>query len=177
LLPEFWKIFPSKTRRVLLAAIFFFLAFSVTLVATLTPLGHEEANDLHNDLEQLRENVSIQMIFGNNLMICLIMFVPVIGPAFGFYALYNTGVVIAAEGLIAGVSPPLVFIMLFLFPFTWLEFIAYSTALSESVLLFWRLIHGKGRKEIVNASILITFCVILLLLGAIVEMALISLSA
>jgi len=175
--PEFWNIFPSKTRRVLLAATFFFLAFSITLVATLTPLGHEEANDLHNDLEQLRKNVTIQTIFGNNLMICLIMFVPIIGPVFGFYVLYNTGVVIAAEGLIAGASPPLIFIMLFLFPFTWLEFVAYSTALSESALLFWRVIHGKGRKEIVNTSLLITFCVILLLLGAIIEMALISLSA
>jgi hypothetical protein len=51
--------------------------------SALTPLSREDANSLNNELEQVRQNVSVQSIFGNNLLICLVMFVPILGPIFG----------------------------------------------------------------------------------------------
>jgi hypothetical protein len=108
-------------------------------------------------------------IFQNNFAICLVSFIPVGGTIFGYYVLYNTGTYIAAESISNGLPPLVVILFLFIFPFTWLEFLAYSTALSESFLLIWRIIKGKGKKELVNTGILIAICAALLALGAVIE--------
>jgi hypothetical protein len=153
---------------------------TATLAGVLTPLQSGEINTRNNELKQLQTNVRNMdvlhrsaSIFQNNMLICLVSFIPVVGPIFGYYALYNTGVYIAAESLANNASPILVILILFVFPFTWLEFLAYSTALSESFLLIWRTIKGRGTKELVNAGILILICAALLALGAVIEAILI----
>jgi hypothetical protein len=109
----------------------------------------QEADQINQQISDLRDNISVQYIFGNNLLICLIMFIPAVGPIFGFYALYNTGAAIEAQIIASsttGISPLLAFFVLFLFPFTWLEFISYSTAFAESVWLIRRSMQGLVRK-------------------------------
>jgi hypothetical protein len=73
-----------------------------------------------------------------------------------------------------GISPILAFFLLFLFPFTWLEFISYSTAFAESVWIIRRFTQGLGRKEIKNSAVLIAIVTILLLVGAVIETLLIQ---
>ena len=143
----------------------------VTGIGTITPLSTQGADQINQQINQVRANVSVQYIFGNNLMICLIMFVPIIGPIFGLYALYNTGVAIEAQVIAgsSGVPAILAFAVLFIFPFTWLEFISYSTALAESVWLTRRSMQGLIRKEMKNAAVLIAIVAILLLVGAAIE--------
>jgi hypothetical protein len=171
---SFWRNAPTKIKRILTIAAFFVLSIIVTVAGVLTPLSHEEASEIEKELEEIQENVNIQLIFGNNFMICLAMFVPVAGPILGSYVLYNTGVVIAATSVVEGLPSLLVFLFLFAFPFTWLEFLAYSAAFAESIWLTWRIIQRKGKKELVNACILISICAVMLLTAAIVEMAMIS---
>ena len=171
---NFWNNVPTKIKRILTIAVFFLLSILITVAGALTPLGLEEANEIGQQLEEMRESINVQLIFGNNFMICLAMFVPIVGPFFGCYVLYNTGIVIAAESITHGLSPLIVFALLFVFPFTWLEFLAYSVALAESVWLVWRMMQHNRRKEIVNACILISICAVTLLAAAIIEMALIS---
>jgi hypothetical protein len=171
---NFWRNAPTKMKRILTIATFFLLSIIITVAGAATPLNLEEANEMAQQLEGLRENINGQLIFGNNFMICLAMFVPVAGPIFGCYVLYSTGVVIAAESITQGLSPLVVFVFLFAFPFTWLEFMAYSVAFAESVWLTWRIIQHKGKKELVNTCILISICAVTLLAAAIIEMALIS---
>jgi hypothetical protein len=115
-----------------------------------------------------------QFIFGNNFIIALIMFVPVLGPIVGFYALFNTGVVVSAIATAEGYPVFLVFFSLVLTPVFWLEFAAYSIAISESIWLFRRITQGRGWRELKNACIFVSICAILLLLSAVVETALIS---
>jgi hypothetical protein len=170
---NFWNNFPSKIKRILTIVIFFFISFIITIAGALTPLSLSDANDINQEIDQIRTNASAQLIFGNNFMICLIMFIPVVGPIFGGYALYNTGIVIAAQSITAGLPPLTVFFSLFIFPFAWLEFLAYSTAFAESCWLIWRIFHRKIKRELANACILISICAIMLLVGAIIEMALI----
>jgi hypothetical protein len=170
---NFWNNFPSKIKRILTIVIFFFISFIITIAGTLTPLSLSDARDIKQEADQISANISVQLIFGNNLMICLIMFIPVVGPIFGGYALYNTGVVIAAQSITAGSPPLAVLLSLFIFPFAWLEFLAYSTALAESFWLIWRIFHRKIKRELANACILISTCAIMLLVGAVIEMALI----
>ena len=168
-----WKNFPSKTKRILTILAFFLLSLVITIAGIFAPLSYDEANEIYQELEKTRQNISVQLIFGNNFMICLIMFVPVVGPIFGGYALYNTGVGITAQSVIKRFPPLAAFFSLFIFPFAWFEFIAYSTALAESFWMIWRIFHRKIKKELVNVCILISICALMLLAAAIIEMALI----
>ena len=179
---RFWESFTPKMKRILAIIAFFLLAIIITIAGVLTPLSAEDADALSKGLNQTRETVhslesvqQVSFIFGNNFMMCLAGFVPIAGPAFECYVLYSTGVVIAADSYNQA-NPLLVFFLLFLFPFTWLEFLAYSVAMAESFWLTWRLIQHRGRSEIRNTCMFIALCAVLLLVGAVIEVAFISLS-
>lgn len=175
---NFWKKASTRMRRILTIFFFFIISIFVTVAGTLTPLGAEEAAKKREDLERIRDlasNAGATFIFGNNFMLCLSFFIPIFGIFFGCYVLYNTGLMIAAESIGLGMPPLLSFLLLFIFPFAWLEFLAYSAALSQSVWLTWRVIRRKGKDELVNTCIVITICAIMLLAAAFIEMFFIKL--
>jgi len=167
-------MFPSKIKRIITIIIFFTLSLVATIAGILTPLTSEEAQSLNQELENVREDVNVQYIFGNNFLICLAMFVPFFGPILGFFALYNTGIYVAASSITAGFHPIIGFFSLLILPVFWLEFLAYSIALAESVWLIMKAIHGKLRSELPKTCILITICALILVTAAIIEMILIS---
>jgi hypothetical protein len=135
------------------------------------------------DFDSLQEALmvaGIQIIFGNNLMYCLIMFVPLLGSIFGFYVLYSTGWVLSALGVAVGTNPALLFLALLIYPHFWLEYFSYGLAVSEGFWIVYMARKGgiKGlKKECMDATKVVTLCMILLLLGAFTEMLLISLSS
>lgn len=146
------------------------------------PMDAQEAEQISSNLNQtvssLRENGALlQYIFGNNLFICLLMFVPIVGPILGGYILFNTGTVIGAAAASGGYPVIIAFVALFLTPVAWLEFAAYSVSMGESVWLFRRILQGRGKHEFRNTCFFVTICAVLLLVGAIVETALISIGA
>ncbi|MCJ7425334.1 stage II sporulation protein M [Candidatus Bathyarchaeota archaeon] len=178
---SFWEHSSSRLKRIMMILAFLFLSILVTLAGVLTPLSLGESQQLNEQLKQLQDSLkgndvwhNALLIFQNNILICLIMFVPVLGLFFGFYVLYNTGLVIAAQSNVANVSATMSFLLLFLFPHTLLEFTAYSTALAESVWLPWRLIRHKEKRELVKAGLLILLCAAILLVAALVESVLIT---
>lgn len=174
-----WKNASPRLKRILSTIAILILCLAVIIAGTATPVPQEQASEISNDLNQtvqslLENDALLQYIFGNNFMICLIMFIPIFGPIFGLYVLYNTGAVIGAIA-IAGNFPPLLgFLVLLLTPVAWLEFFAYSIAIAESVWLVRRILQRRIRHELVNASILISICAVLLLLGAIIEIVMIA---
>lgn len=176
---DIWRNSSSRFKRFLTIGAFFVLALIITIAGTLTPLTSEEVNSRKQDLDEMREDVSVQMIFGNNMLISMLMFVPGFGPLFGSYVLYNTGLYIGAETatMNVNISPAFVFLTLFIFPHVWLEFIAYSVAFAASVWLTWRIIQRKAKYELVRTCIFIAICATLLLIGAVAEVWLIGLSA
>jgi len=107
------------------------------------------------------------------------MFVPFLGIFIGTFAMFNTGSVLAAETITfnashsTGVPPILVFAFLFVYPFAWLEFISYSTAMSEGFWLIRRGLQGEWKREIKNLGKLILITAALLAAGALIEAALI----
>lgn len=176
-----WKGFPTKTKRILTILMFFLLSIAVAIVGVSTPLTYEEASEITEEFGEMQGYLSkvdlfrgTTLIFGNNFVLCLAFFIPFIGPIFGFYVLYSTGVVIAAQSICEGINPHLTFLSLFIFPFAWLEFLAYSAAFAESAWLSWRIMKGGWRREIVNMCIIISICAVTLLLAAFIEMALIK---
>jgi hypothetical protein len=147
----------------------------------LAPLSAEDAAEINQELNKTQELIKsadffrgTTMIFGNNFVLCLIFFIPILGFIFGFSVLYTTGVIIAAESASIGVHPLVGLFSLFIFPFTWLEFLAYSMAFSQSIWLMYRTIKHAWKKELINTSIIISICAVTLLVAAAIEMAIIQ---
>jgi uncharacterized membrane protein SpoIIM required for sporulation len=180
---DFWKNASTRTKRMITIAVFFVLAILITAIGTLTPLTSEEAAAINRDfnktagvLDNMPPLNQVSFILGNNFMLCLLAFIPLAGAFFEFYVMYSTGVTIVAITY-GEMNPLLAFSSLFIFPFAWLEFLAYSIAISESFWLFWRIIHRKGKMEIRNACILISVSAVVLFVAAIIEVAMLAIIA
>ena len=174
----FWNTASPRNKRLITIILVLIASVVATGLSTLTPMSQQDAETTYNQLNQtvtsMKENGALlQDIFGNNLMITVMMFIPFIGPILGFYAFYNTGVVIGAAGIVHGFHPLIGFASLWLTPIAWLEFAAYSTAIAASLWLTWRLMHGGAMHELVNTSKFLSICTLILLLGAIIEAALV----
>jgi hypothetical protein len=179
----FWKASSSRRKRFLVVGVSFLLLLVVAAAGALTPMSQQQAEEENNSLNETRRQVlnttlvsGTLYIFRNNFMISLITFIPFVGPFFGAIVMYNTGLAIGAETYAASLnaSPALVLLYLFLYPFTWMEFLAYSIALSESIWLAWSIIRRRAKSELVNTLILILFCMIMLVAAAFIEMAIIK---
>lgn len=164
------------TKRIYMIIVFFILSIIITSFGTLTPLSIDQAQQINQEMENLMDTLSnigilgkTTYIFGNNFMLCLSFFTPFIGPLIGIFVLYNTGVVIAAQSMSAGVSPTLTFMLLLIFPFAWMEFTAYSIAMTQSLWLTKWILKRQLRREIVDTCIMISVCAVMLLVAAFIE--------
>lgn len=175
-----WTRASPRRKRILSVIAVLIVAIIITVIGSFTPISQQDAQSISKDLNQTvttgrEQGTLMPYIFGNNLFICLLMFVPIIGPLLGLFILYNTGTVVGAIAVSGGYPPALALIALFITPVAWLEFAAYSTAMAESVWLFRRLLQGRGISEFrKNTTLFITIAVVLLAVGAIVETALIN---
>lgn len=172
-----WRNASSRRKRIISTIVILIVALLITIVGSFVPTDPQQAIQISNDLNQtvtsLSQNGALtQYIFGNNFIICLIMFIPVAGPLLGFYILFNTGSVIGAISAAEGISPIVALALTFI-PIGLIEFTAYSAAMAESVWLFRRLLQGQRLRELKNAGVLVMICAVLLVLGAIIETALI----
>lgn len=178
----FWRTASLTAKRIYMIIVFFILSIIITSFGTLTPLSMDQAQQINQEMENLMETLTdvgtlgeTTYIFGNNFMLCLSFFTPFIGPFIGFFVLYNTGAVIAAQSMSVGVSPILTFMLLLVFPFAWMEFMAYSIAMTQSLWLTRWILKRQWRKEIINTCIMISICAIVLLVAAFIETAFLEL--
>ena len=174
-----WANTSPLRKRILLIVVVLIVAIVVTVIGSQLPLDQEQADQINDELNQtvtaLKEQGALtQYIFGNNFMICLLMFVPIIGPIAGMYIMFSTGSVVGAIAISEGYPPIVALAALLITPVAWLEFAAYSTAMGESIWLFRRLLQGRGKNELKRACIFVSICAALLVLGAVIEVALIS---
>jgi len=177
---KFWNNLSPTKKRILTIAIVFVAVTIVTGLAMLTPVTKTQATDTNNQvnqtvtsLEQPGEESLFTSIFGNNFFITMIMFIPFLGPLFGFITFYNTGVVVESEAIAQGYPPGALYAAQFLLPVIWLEFISYSTAMAASMWLSARIIQGDFKHEITNTAKFMALCAIILLISAAIETALI----
>jgi len=104
------------------------------------------------------------------------MFVPVAGAALGLLTIYFTGLVVSAMSIVSNKSREFILAHIFTSPHTWAEFVAYSLALSENIILTYVII-GKfllNKKlslssELKNLAKNIAISLALLIAGAIIE--------
>jgi uncharacterized membrane protein SpoIIM required for sporulation len=176
---DFWNNASPRRKRIISAIIIFILALVITNIATLVPLSNQQANSISNDINQTinmdKANGTLAPnIFRNNFMICLIMGIPILGPIFGFYVLYNSGIAIGAQIQTLGYPHYFGIIVNFLNPFVWIEFPAYSIAIVESIWLLRRIQQKRIKHEAKYAALLIALCAVILVIGAFLEAAFIT---
>jgi hypothetical protein len=176
-----WRTASPRRKRILSTIVVFIVAIMITVIGSLMPMDPQQAKDVSNNLNQTvntmkQDDTLLPYIFGNNFMICLLMFVPVIGPLLGFYILFNTGTVIGAISAAEGI-PTIVALAATFIPIGLIEFTAYSAAMTESIWLFRRILQGRGLRELKNAGLFVSISAVLLLLGAVIETALLSIAA
>lgn len=162
----------SLEKRILILLATFALCVLVTALGAVSRVSPEEAQEMNRILNEMRESFEVLgplAIFSSNFINALIMFIPIIGSARGLIVLYTTGRFIAGFGLLGGVNPLLLFIALFAFPFTWMEYVSYSLAISESIILTYSIIKRKLKREIRTTLITIAICAAVLLLAAWIE--------
>lgn len=176
-----WRTTPSRQKRLIAGVVSFVILILATVSGVATSLSAQEAESLSRGIEQTRQDVQNMTIVGgalaiftNNFPLSLVMFVPFLGPLFSIFVMYNTGLVINAESITA--RPPLpgilVLLLLFVFPHTWMEFVAYSIAFSESIWLSRRIIQRKFKSELPNTLQFILIVLLILLAAAFVEILL-----
>ncbi len=159
-------------RRVFL--LFLFLIIIVIATGSSMPLNEEEASVFLELMESGLPEPGIQTIFTHNFAIAALMFTPAYGLLVGVITSYNTGLAIAAIGLSINFSGILLLLTMFLLPFTWLEFISYSIAMTQSVYLIIALVRRNIIKELMRTGILLAMVFLMLLIGAFIEFILIS---
>jgi hypothetical protein len=174
-----WTGASSRRKRIYTIIAVFIVALIVTLIGSFIPVSAADAQQINNDLNQTittgqTQGTLTQYIFGNNFLITLVMFIPVLGPALGLLIMFNTGNVIGAIATSGGYPSVLGLIALVITPVFWLEFAAYSTAMAESVWLFRRLLQGRGLRELRMMCIFVTITAVVLAVSAVIETALIS---
>jgi uncharacterized membrane protein SpoIIM required for sporulation len=154
----------------------------VLLVATLTLIlgslctpsygtALADVNYLNHTLNQAQDTGTpavFMMILLNNLPLCLLMFIPLIGAGLGLLIIFETGVGLGEISLVQGQPLSLSLYNTIVDPVFWIEFAAYSIAMAASLWLFRRLLQGRWQ-ELENTCKAIAASALILLVGAVVE--------
>ncbi len=182
--PSFWKNASSKRKRIYLVILFIVVSFIVTIAGIFVPLSTQESQMIYNHVNQTTTLGPVQLavsIFLNNFPLCLGMFIPLFGAVFGLFVMLDTGIALGAEFRVESspnfqgattpaVTPSTAILALTLIAVVFtIEYVSYSTGMSESIWLFRRITQRTWRRELKNLAILIGIVAILIIVGAVIE--------
>jgi hypothetical protein len=164
----------SRMKRIRYTLFFLSLAIFIFafVLGSSASLSRQEAQAIYQEFSsQVGPNPTTLQIFSNNMSLCFLFFIPFFGTAFMAFVGYNTGLVLSAVVIInpqSLTSLALAFATL-LFPWTWMEFIAYSLASSEGLMVIVSAVGRTFRKEAKRLLIIFAIAIILLAVGSIIE--------
>ena len=117
-------------------------------IGALSEVPQEDAEAFLEEFEELIEDIDGPGIFFHNLVIGLPMFIPGFGIAWGFFTSWQTGYAFAAlVSIIPQLSEVPALALLYLSPFGMMELVAYSIAMSRSLLLIHKIIKKISIKD------------------------------
>ena len=158
------------------------ITFTIVFVALLAlamigASSHLSSGDAESIIERVKAIMPTEptpyFIFMNNERIALVMLIPILGLILGGFAIYNTGVIFAASGVLKGASGIDLLLNTAAYPFFWLEFLAYAAAMTQCIYLTTGIFRKRIRSELKPTLYTIVSSAALLLLGAWIEAALI----
>jgi hypothetical protein len=185
--PLFWSSASIRRKRIYSITVMLIIAVSATMIGFFVPMSPQDAQDTYTQLNQtLTEGTSRgtlpQDIFLNNFLLCLVMFVPLVGFGFGAYILFRTGQAFstifeieAASGAATTtpeISAATAFLLLAVVGAVFLlEYVSYSIGMAESIWLIRRIFQGERalKGELKYLLIFIGAVALLLVIGAVVE--------
>ena len=167
----------SAARRIgKLRFALFFLSLAIFIAAfllgSMASISQQEAQAIIDAFNtQIGSDPTAYQIFENNITLCLLFFIPFFGTAFMAFVGYNTGMFLSALALLnpQSGSPVALALTLFLFPWTWMEFVAYSLASSASLMVIISAISRRLRIEARRFLIALAIAAFLLIVGAVIE--------
>ncbi len=117
-------------------------------IGALSEVPQEDAEAFLEEFEELIEGIDGPGIFFHNLVIGLPMFIPGFGVAWGFFTSWQTGYAFAAlVTVIPMLSEIHPLLLLYASPFGMMELVAYSIAMSRSLLLIHKIIKKISIKD------------------------------
>ena len=157
--------------RITVFVISFIIFTSFLFLGSQSQLSPEEANRL---IEEFREvigpNPTATDIASRNIFICLLLFIPLVGPCILAFVSYNTGIMTSALAQYSGsITSIEIFLSMFLFTWAWLEISAYSLASAQSIMLLFGGFTRSLRKEAKYFLISLALCLLLLGVASIIE--------
>lgn len=159
----------NRLYALLITMVIFTGVFQLSAFVEVDETERQEVNDM---MMKKMKTIDGKGIFLNNVYLGLMMFIPAVGFAFGVMSSALTGVTFSAIAQVNNIDLP-AFMMLFGSPFGFMELVAYSIAMSRSVLLInkVRKKHTRNftRIEIRNVFAEVGIVVALLLSGGIIE--------
>lgn len=167
--------FDMRRRGVWILA--FFVAFVVLMaLAAAMPVNPTDARTTTDQLRNETKYIAtVDLIFGHNFFLTLIMFIPFIGPIFGGISAFSTGIVIGDIAFVNSANAEVLLASLFTAPHTWLELFAYALAMSQSVFVSIAIVRGRFRRELVRTCVIMAICALTLVVAAFFEVILIAL--
>lgn len=165
----------SVKKRLIIILVVTFALYSILYIASTMPLSNEEVTFLMEEAEKiLKQRYTIIDIFLNNFLISLITFIPIAGPISVGYIIYTTGRLLGALSVSTGLPSILLVSVTIITFYGLIEFLAYGTAFTESILFTYSIFKKKTRVEIRWLIISIGATALLLLTAAALEYALIE---
>ncbi|MCP8323108.1 MAG: stage II sporulation protein M [Candidatus Methylarchaceae archaeon HK02M2] len=138
------------------------------MVGTLTPIDYTSAQTIIEEVP-IPSEIDSLYILQNNLFIALVGFVPIIGIIWMFFVLYSTGIVLSAYSVVYNVPPIVSILILLINPIFWIEFSAYTLVMMEGTMLVYSAFKKEVNKESKVALLVLIAVIILLTLGAVIE--------
>jgi uncharacterized membrane protein SpoIIM required for sporulation len=131
----------KNQKRIITFFIFIGLFSASYFIGSLSQVSHEDALQFQEEFQDLIEGIDGTGIFLHNAVVALPMFIPGFGVGWGFFSAWQTGQAFAALALlnpmISSIHP---LAILYLSPFGIMELVAYSLAMSRSLLLIHKII-------------------------------------
>ncbi len=131
-------------------------------------LQEQEATQIKDQITEKISSANSNTIFLNNIVLGLVMFIPAFGIIFGIGSAFATGLAFASFNL----DIP-AFAVLWLSPFGLMELLAYSIAMSRSLLIIKRRKNLRQDKKIIAIEVGIVFA--LIFFGGVIESLLLGL--
>jgi hypothetical protein len=125
--------------------IFLIVIVVIISLGASTPLVEEDGANLLEEFQRLVPEPSAFFILSNNLRAAYLMMIPAVGLIVGPVAMYNTGMVLSVAAAHADTHGLWLLLGILLTPFAWLEFFAYSAAMTQGVFLIRGFLKHRKR--------------------------------
>ena len=141
-----------KNQKRIITFFIFVGLFSLSyFIGSQSEVTEEDALAFQKEFEGLMEEIDGIGIFFHNAIVALPMFIPGFGVAWGFFSAWQTGQAFAALALLNPIISELnPLTLLYVSPFGIMELVAYSIAMSRSLLLTHKIIKKMPIKNIIK---------------------------